>query len=85
MAEKRYVMIFARFERFWHWSQAALVIVLLITGARLHGLFEGVSWPPAMTRPCLARAFGALRLGDFAAAVQSRRARSLTRITGRRM
>lgn len=41
MPEKRYVKIFAGFERFWHWSQALLVLVLLATGARLHGLFEG--------------------------------------------
>lgn len=47
MAEKRYVKIFARFERFWHWSQALLVLVLLVTGARLHGLFEGPTWATA--------------------------------------
>lgn len=47
MAETRYVRIFAGFERFWHWSQAVLVLVLLITGARLHGLFEGTSWGAA--------------------------------------
>ena len=47
MAEKRYVQIFDRFERFWHWAQAALVLLLLITGARLHGLFEGPSWQGA--------------------------------------
>jgi len=47
MAEKRYVRIFAGFERFWHWSQAVLVLVLLITGGRLHGLFEGTPWGAA--------------------------------------
>lgn len=47
MAEKRYVKIFAGFERFWHWSQAALVLTLLVTGARLHGLFEGPAWATA--------------------------------------
>lgn len=47
MAEKRYVRIFAGFERFWHWSQAALVLVLMMTGARLHGLIEGASWATA--------------------------------------
>ena len=47
MAEKRYVKIFARFERFWHWSQALLVLVLLFTGARLHGLIGGLPWEAA--------------------------------------
>lgn len=47
MAEKKYVRIFARFERFWHWSQAALVLLLLYTGGRLHGLYEGIPWQRA--------------------------------------
>ncbi len=47
MAEKQYVVIFARFERFWHWAQAAMVFILLATGARLHGLFDGLSWETA--------------------------------------
>ncbi len=28
------VMVFKRFERFWHWSQAALIFFLLTTGLR---------------------------------------------------
>jgi len=47
MAEKQYVKIFARFERFWHWSQAVLVLGLLLTGARLHGLIGGIDWQTA--------------------------------------
>lgn len=35
------VYLFKRFERFWHWSQAALVIALLITGFRIHGVISG--------------------------------------------
>ncbi len=30
--------IFSRFERFWHWSQAALMFVLIFTGFGLHGV-----------------------------------------------
>ena len=30
------VMIFKAFERFWHWSQAALIISMLITGFNIH-------------------------------------------------
>jgi len=33
-------MIFKRFERFWHWSQAALIIVLLMTGFEIHGSYQ---------------------------------------------
>jgi len=39
------VIIFKRFERFWHWSQAALIIVLLISGFDIHG-----SYTPAWFR-----------------------------------
>jgi thiosulfate reductase cytochrome b subunit len=35
------IYLFKRFERFWHWSQAALVITLLATGFEVHG-----SWSP---------------------------------------
>jgi thiosulfate reductase cytochrome b subunit len=31
------VQIFKRFERFWHWSQAALIITLMLTGFEVHG------------------------------------------------
>ena len=34
------VMIFKRFERFWHWAQAALVIVLLVSGFEVHGSYQ---------------------------------------------
>ncbi len=30
------VYIYKRFERFWHWSQAALIIFLAITGFEIH-------------------------------------------------
>lgn len=29
--------LFTRFERFWHWTQAALIISLLVTGFGIHG------------------------------------------------
>ncbi|WP_340110058.1 cytochrome b/b6 domain-containing protein [Pikeienuella sp. HZG-20] len=49
MAERQYVMIFTRFERFWHWMQALLVLALLFTGARLHGLISALDWSGAFT------------------------------------
>ncbi len=36
MSEGR-VYLFKRFERFWHWSQALLVITMLYTGFAIHG------------------------------------------------
>ncbi len=33
------VYIYKRFERFWHWSQALLIIFLAITGFEVHGSF----------------------------------------------
>jgi thiosulfate reductase cytochrome b subunit len=35
MSEK--LLIFTRFERLWHWSQAGLIIGMLLTGFELHG------------------------------------------------
>ncbi len=31
--------IFKRFERFWHWSQAALIMFLMLTGFEVHGSY----------------------------------------------
>ena len=34
------VYIFKRFERFWHWTQAATIIFLLLTGFEIHGAYN---------------------------------------------
>ena len=34
------IYIFKRFERFWHWSQAALIIFLMLTGFEIHGTYQ---------------------------------------------
>ncbi len=42
-AQARYrakVQIYTLYERFWHWTQAALILLLLFTGFHLHGAFE---------------------------------------------
>ncbi|SIN78243.1 cytochrome b/b6 domain-containing protein [Halodesulfovibrio marinisediminis] len=31
--------LYTRFERFWHWAQATLIIILLVTGFEVHGTF----------------------------------------------
>ncbi|MGY5541050.1 cytochrome b/b6 domain-containing protein [Vibrio brasiliensis] len=33
------VIIYKKFERFWHWSQALLMIAMLITGFEIHGTY----------------------------------------------
>ncbi len=44
----RRVMIFSRFERFWHWSQMALVATLLFTGFGLHGFHHLLAFGTAV-------------------------------------
>lgn len=34
------IYIFTRFERFWHWAQALLVIGMLVTGFEIHGSYQ---------------------------------------------
>lgn len=46
----RRVMLFSRFERFWHWCQMVLIMILLFTGFGIHGFHDllefktGVTW-----------------------------------------
>jgi len=37
-------MIFKRFERFWHWSQALLIFTLIGTGFEIHGSYSFLSF-----------------------------------------
>lgn len=34
------IYLYSRFERFWHWAQAALIVFLLVTGLEVHGVYE---------------------------------------------
>ena len=34
------IMIYQRFERFWHWCQAALIFFLMFTGFEIHGSYQ---------------------------------------------
>ena len=44
------IYLYTRFERFWHWAQAALVVVLGLTGYEIHmgydlfGFKRAVEW-----------------------------------------
>lgn len=35
--EGRKIFLYTRFERFWHWVQALLVLLLILTGFEIHG------------------------------------------------
>ncbi|WP_043487527.1 cytochrome b/b6 domain-containing protein [Halomonas halodenitrificans] len=40
-------MIYKRFERFWHWSQAVLIFFLMFTGFEIHGSYQALGFGPA--------------------------------------
>ncbi|MDO8960031.1 MAG: cytochrome b/b6 domain-containing protein [Rhodocyclaceae bacterium] len=42
------VYIFKRFERFWHWAQAALIMFLLLTGFEIHGTYSNFGFEKAV-------------------------------------
>jgi len=42
------VYLFKPFERFWHWSQAALIITMLLTGFEVHGTYKLFSYAKAV-------------------------------------
>ena len=51
---KRIVKVYPRFERFWHWAQMALIMVLLFTGLGLNGVHSMVPFGPAVMLHTLA-------------------------------
>ncbi|MEA3286429.1 MAG: cytochrome b/b6 domain-containing protein [Candidatus Marinimicrobia bacterium] len=42
------VMLYSMFNRFWHWMQAILIIVLAVTGMEVHGNFNIVGFENAV-------------------------------------
>ena len=42
------VYLFKGFERFWHWSQALLVMTLLFTGFEIHGTYKALGFARAV-------------------------------------
>lgn len=42
------VYIFKRFERFWHWAQAGLIMFMLLTGFEVHGTYRLFGWGKAV-------------------------------------
>jgi len=45
----RVVKIFKRFERFWHWGQALLILLLIVTGLEAHGVIKWFGFDSATT------------------------------------
>ena len=50
----RQVLLFPRFERFWHWTQMSLVFALLFTGFTIHGLYSLLDFKTAVNFHTLA-------------------------------
>lgn len=42
------VYLFKAFERFWHWSQAGLVLFLMFTGFEVHGTYRALGFERAV-------------------------------------
>ena len=42
------IYLYTRYERFWHWLQAALITVLLVTGFEVHGTFSLIGFERAV-------------------------------------
>jgi len=42
------VLTYSRFERFWHWTQAALILFLAATGFEIHGSFAFLGYEQAV-------------------------------------
>jgi thiosulfate reductase cytochrome b subunit len=59
------VMIYSRFERFWHWAQMVLIMLLMFTGFGLHGTHDLVEFETAVTLHTFA-AIGLMVLWMFA-------------------
>ncbi len=44
---KTRIYLYTRFERFWHWGQALLIIFLLLTGLEIHGSLQFLGYGEA--------------------------------------
>lgn len=42
------IYLYTRYERSWHWLQMALIVILLVTGLEIHGLYTLFGFEPAV-------------------------------------
>jgi len=59
------IYVFKRFERFWHWSQAALIMLMMFTGFAVHGTHRLIGFERAVEIHTLA-AWALITLWCFA-------------------
>lgn len=59
------IYIFKRFERFWHWTQAALIIFMMVTGFEIHGVYKLFGFDKAVNLHAIA-AWSLITLWVFA-------------------
>lgn len=59
------IYVFKRFERFWHWAQAALIIFMALTGFEIHGTYTVLGFERAIDLHVIA-AWSLLTLWAFA-------------------
>ncbi|MDA3832431.1 MAG: cytochrome b/b6 domain-containing protein, partial [Spirochaetales bacterium] len=45
----KYIYIYTRYERSWHWLQVILIATLLVTGLEVHGTFTLLGFEQAVT------------------------------------
>ena len=43
------IYLYTRYERFWHWLQTVLIIVLIVTGFEVHGTFSFFGFDQAVS------------------------------------
>ena len=42
------IYLYTRYERFWHWLQMALILILLVTGFEIHNQFTFLGYETAV-------------------------------------
>jgi thiosulfate reductase cytochrome b subunit len=42
------IYLYKRYERFWHWSQALMVMFMLLTGFEIHGIYKNFGFQKAV-------------------------------------
>ncbi|MFO8047601.1 MAG: cytochrome b/b6 domain-containing protein [Desulfosudaceae bacterium] len=48
MIKDNKIYLYTRFERFWHWAQTLLILILIATGLEIHGLYEWLGFEMAV-------------------------------------
>jgi len=49
MIKDNKIYLYTRFERFWHWAQTLLILILIATGLEIHGVYHLLGFERAFT------------------------------------